>query len=139
MPSRAERRLRWCASLLLAFVITVLLSAATRAEPRVNTFSLGNGLQVVVIEDHRVPVVTHMVWYRVGAAEDPWGSSGIAHFLEHLMFKSTGKLKSGEFSRTITRLGGPTTPSRPTTPPPITSASPRNTCEPSWSSRPIAC
>jgi zinc protease len=106
MPSRAERKLRWCASLLLAFIITVLLSAATRAEPRVNTFSLGNGLQVVVIEDHRVPVVTHMVWYRVGAAEDPWGSSGIAHFLEHLMFKSTGKLKSGEFSRTITRLGG---------------------------------
>ena len=76
------------------------------AEPRVNSFQLANGLQVVVIEDHRVPIVTHMVWYRAGAADDPWGTSGIAHFLEHLMFKSTGKIKSGEFTRTITRLGG---------------------------------
>ena len=63
-------------------------------------------MQVVVIPDHRVPVVTHMVWYRVGAGDDPWGTSGIAHFLEHLMFKSTSKIKSGEFSRIITRLGG---------------------------------
>jgi len=92
--------------LLLALFIGLCAGPAARAEPRVNTFTLANGMQVVVIEDHRVPVVTHMVWYRVGAAEDPWGTSGIAHFLEHLMFKSTGKLKSGEFSRTITRLGG---------------------------------
>jgi len=63
-------------------------------------------MQVVVIPDHRVPVVTHMVWYRAGAADDPWGTSGIAHFLEHLMFKSTKKLKSGEFTRIITSLGG---------------------------------
>ena len=71
-----------------------------------STFKLANGMQVVVIPDHRVPVVTHMVWYRAGAADDPWGTSGIAHFLEHLMFKSTGKIKSGEFSRIITQLGG---------------------------------
>ncbi|HJZ42721.1 MAG TPA: pitrilysin family protein [Hyphomicrobiaceae bacterium] len=77
-----------------------------RAELKVSTFNLANGMQVVVIPDHRVPVVTHMVWYRCGAADDPWGTSGIAHFLEHLMFKSTGKIKSGEFSRIITRLGG---------------------------------
>jgi zinc protease len=76
------------------------------AEPQASSFTLGNGLQVVVIPDHRVPVVTHMVWYRTGAGEDPWGTSGIAHFLEHLMFKSTGKMKSGDFTRTITRLGG---------------------------------
>jgi zinc protease len=94
------------AGLLLALAIVLLFAPAALAEPRVNTFTLANGLQVVVIEDHRVPVVTHMVWYRAGAAEDPWGTSGIAHFLEHLMFKSTGKLKSGEFSRIITRLGG---------------------------------
>ena len=93
-------------SLLLAIVIGVFLAPTASAEPRVNTFNLNNGMQVVVIEDHRVPVVTHMVWYRAGAADDPWGTSGIAHFLEHLMFKSTGKLKSGEFSRTITRIGG---------------------------------
>ena len=94
------------AGLLFALAIVLLVAPAALAEPRVNTFTLANGMQVVVIEDHRVPVVTHMVWYRAGAAEDPWGTSGIAHFLEHLMFKSTGKLKSGEFSRTITRLGG---------------------------------
>jgi zinc protease len=83
-----------------------LSTGAAFAEPRASTFTLDNGLQVVVIPDHRVPVVTHMVWYRTGAADDPWGHSGIAHFLEHLMFKSTGKLKSGDFTRTITRLGG---------------------------------
>ena len=71
--------------------------------PQVSAFKLANGMQVVVIPDHRVPVVTHMVWYRVGAADDPWGTSGIAHFLEHLMFKSTGKIKSGEFSRIISQ------------------------------------
>jgi zinc protease len=102
----AEGRLMRRAGLLFALAIVLLFAPAALAEPRVNTFTLANGLQVVVIEDHRVPVVTHMVWYRAGAAEDPWGTSGIAHFLEHLMFKSTGKLKSGEFSRTITRLGG---------------------------------
>jgi len=104
-PERSAKPM-FRASLLLAIVIGVFLAPPARAEPRVNTFNLSNGMQVVVIEDHRVPVVTHMVWYRAGAADDPWGTSGIAHFLEHLMFKSTGKLKSGEFSRTITRLGG---------------------------------
>ena len=91
-----------------ALVATGLLFArgSAAAEPAASTFKLSNGMDVVVIPDHRVSVVTHMVWYRVGAAEDPWGTSGIAHFLEHLMFKSTGKLKSGEFSRIITRLGG---------------------------------
>ena len=109
MRTSAERKVRCRASLPLAFAVALaalFCAGSAGAEPRVNTFKLGNGMDVVVIEDHRVPVVTHMVWYRVGAAEDPWGSSGIAHFLEHLMFKSTGKLKSGEFSRTITRLGG---------------------------------
>src|SRR5262249_57817894 len=96
----------WRRGFLLAFAALLLLTVRAKAEPTVNTFNLNNGMQVVVIEDHRVPVVTHMVWYRAGAADDPWGTSGIAHFLEHLMFKSTGKLKSGEFSRTITRIGG---------------------------------
>jgi zinc protease len=123
---------------LLALAIGLILAPAAWAEPRVNSFTLGNGMQVVVIEDHRVPVVTHMVWYRVGAADDPWGTSGIAHFLEHLMFKSTEKLKSGEFSRTITRLGGRdnATTTHDTTS--YFSGSPRSTCGPSWSSRPTA-
>jgi predicted Zn-dependent peptidase len=60
---------------------------------------LGNGMQVVVIEDPRAPVVVHMVWYRVGAADEPPGESGLAHFLEHLMFKGTKTMAPGEFSR----------------------------------------
>ncbi len=74
--------------------------------PRAHEFVLGNGMQVIVVSDHRAPVVTHMVWYRVGAADEPPGVSGIAHFLEHLMFKSTDKIANGEFSKIISRLGG---------------------------------
>jgi zinc protease len=76
------------------------------AEPRASEFTLSNGMQVVVIPDHRAPVVTHMVWYKVGAADEPKGTSGIAHFLEHLMFKSTDKIAIGEFSKIVSRLGG---------------------------------
>lgn len=67
---------------------------------------LDNGLEVVVVPDRRAPVVTHMVWYRVGAADEPQGKSGIAHFLEHLMFKGTDKIPPGEFSKIVARLGG---------------------------------
>lgn len=74
--------------------------------PEVSSFTLGNGLDVVVIPDHRVPVVTHMVWYRNGSADDPLGQSGIAHFLEHLMFKGTAKHPAGEFSKVVSGLGG---------------------------------
>jgi zinc protease len=70
------------------------------------TFTLGNGLQVVVIPDHRTPVVTHMIWYRVGSADETPGKSGLAHFLEHLMFKGTSKHPAGEFSQTVLRIGG---------------------------------
>ncbi|MDP7641264.1 MAG: pitrilysin family protein, partial [Alphaproteobacteria bacterium] len=69
-------------------------------------FELDNGLKVVVIPNHRAPIVIHMLWYRVGSADDPVGKSGIAHFLEHLMFKATDKLESGEFSRIVARNGG---------------------------------
>ena len=67
---------------------------------------LENGLEVVIIPDHRSPVATHMVWYRNGSADDPQGQSGIAHFLEHLMFKGTEKHPQGEFSDIVTELGG---------------------------------
>ncbi len=67
---------------------------------------LDNGMQVVVVENNRAPVVTHMVWYRVGAMDEPAGKSGIAHFLEHLMFKGTDTVAPGEFSATIARNGG---------------------------------
>src|SRR5919107_5533996 len=74
--------------------------------PAVSSFVLDNGLEVVVIPDRRVPVVTHMVWYRNGSADDPLGQSGIAHFLEHLMFKGTERHPAGEFSRVVSALGG---------------------------------
>ncbi|MCG8359849.1 MAG: insulinase family protein [Kiloniellales bacterium] len=70
------------------------------------TFTLDNGLEVVVIANSRAPIVTHMVWYRVGAADEPPGKSGIAHFLEHLMFKGTETMAPGEFSEIIARNGG---------------------------------
>ncbi|MGD9803023.1 MAG: M16 family metallopeptidase [Hyphomicrobiaceae bacterium] len=76
------------------------------AAPRATELELKNGMKVIVVEDHRAPVVTHMVWYRVGAADEPAGVSGIAHFLEHLMFKSTDKIPNGEFSKIVSRLGG---------------------------------
>jgi Predicted Zn-dependent peptidases len=90
--------------MMLAFA--QLPSLAKTTERRATEFTLSNGMQVVVIPDHRAPVVTHMVWYRVGAADEPRGKSGIAHFLEHLMFKSTEKIASGEFSRIVSRMGG---------------------------------
>ena len=74
--------------------------------PAITTHRLENGLDIVVIPDRRVPVVTHMVWYRNGSADDPIGQSGIAHFLEHLMFKGTERHPAGEFSKVVSALGG---------------------------------
>lgn len=81
-------------------------SARAGTGEAVSSFELDNGLKIVVIEDHRAPVVTHMLWYRVGAADEPPGKSGIAHFLEHLMFKGTDKVGDGEFSRIVEANGG---------------------------------
>ena len=72
----------------------------------VSDFRLANGMEVVVIPDHRAPVVTHMVWYRVGAADEQSGKSGLAHFFEHLMFKGTPKHPEGEFNRIVQVNGG---------------------------------
>lgn len=78
----------------------------TRIAAQVESFRLANGMDVVVVPDHRAPVVTHMVWYRNGSADDPAGKSGIAHFLEHLMFKGTAKWPAGEFSKIVAGFGG---------------------------------
>ena len=85
---------------------TAALAAPADAAPKVQQFTLDNGMLVVVVPDHRTPVVTHMLWYRIGAADDPYGKSGIAHFLEHLMFKGTAKHPAGQFSRQIATVGG---------------------------------
>ncbi|MFP5508419.1 MAG: M16 family metallopeptidase [Alphaproteobacteria bacterium] len=90
----------------LALGLMLGLSRPASADEQVTHFTLDNGMDVVVIEDHRAPVVVHMVWYRAGSADEPAGASGIAHFLEHLMFKRTETMESGEFSRTVARNGG---------------------------------
>lgn len=94
--------------LILGLMLITQSFATAQANPanRVSEFKLANGLVVVVVPDTRAPVVTHMVYFRVGSADEPPGVSGIAHFLEHLMFKSTDKLANGEFSATVSRLGG---------------------------------
>ncbi len=74
--------------------------------PQISDFTLDNGMKVVVIPDHRAPVVTHMVWYKAGAADEPIGKSGIAHFLEHLLFKGTKSVPAGEFSAKVAEIGG---------------------------------
>lgn len=93
-------------AMCLALGLTLGLSRPVSADEQVTHFTLDNGMDVVVIEDHRAPVVVHMVWYRAGSADEPAGASGIAHFLEHLMFKRTETMESGEFSRTVARNGG---------------------------------
>src|SRR3954454_22411600 len=83
-----------------------VLAQTTVTSERPASFTLGNGLQVVVIPDHRTPVVTQMIWYKVGSADETAGKSGLAHFLEHLMFKGTAKHPAGEFSQTVLKVGG---------------------------------
>jgi zinc protease len=90
----------------LTSLAMMLPVAAHAAEDQVTTFTLDNGMQVVVVEDHRAPVVQHMVWYRAGSADEPKGSSGVAHFLEHLLFKATDKMEAGEFSSVVAANGG---------------------------------
>ena len=99
--------LRRFSTLIVALMFALIQqSLDSYAQSRVEQFKLANGMMGIVVPDNRAPVITHMVWYRIGAADEPRGKSGIAHFLEHLMFKATEKLKSGEFSKIVSRLGG---------------------------------
>jgi len=88
------------------FAAALCLVGSMTAAEEVTTYSLENGMDIVVIEDHRAPVVVHMLWYRAGSADEPAGASGIAHFLEHLMFKATETVESGEFQRVVAANGG---------------------------------
>src|SRR3954465_332061 len=108
MPSH-----RFAVSLVAAaFVTTLAFSGAPACAQATVTsdlpasFTRANGMQVVVIPDHRTPVVTQMVWYKVGSADETPGKSGLGHFLEHLMFKGTAAPPAGEFSQTVLRIGG---------------------------------
>ena len=98
--------LRTVAALVLAPALALAQEEPQEVRDEVTTFTLDNGLEVVVLEDHRAPVVVNMVWYRAGSADEPPGRSGIAHYLEHLMFKGTDELEPGEFSATVAAQGG---------------------------------
>jgi len=90
---------------LLAFAAAVVASSAA-AQSGVHEYTLANGLRVIVKEDHRAPTAVHMVWYVAGSMDEVSGASGVAHVLEHMMFKATKTVKSGEFSRRIAAAGG---------------------------------
>jgi zinc protease len=110
MPSYRFAARRFAASILgalaLAFSVPPAIAQTTVTSDPPASFTLPNGLKVVVIPDHRTPVVTQMIWYKVGSADETPGKSGLAHFLEHLMFKGTSKHPVGEFSQTVLRIGG---------------------------------
>src|SRR5579872_3212720 len=100
--------LRRPAQAFVCFVGALVFAGGAFAQtggPQVSDFTLSNGLELVVIPDHRAPVVTHMIWYKVGAADEQPGKSGIAHFLEHLMFKGTAKNPGGKFSQAVASVG----------------------------------
>lgn len=89
-----------------AFLALILTLPAVAQAEKLTTYQLDNGMDVLVLEDHRAPVVVQMVWYKAGAADEPRGKSGIAHFLEHLLFKGTDTLAPGELSKTVAANGG---------------------------------
>jgi len=97
----AERTVRSALVALLLCCASTLACAQSVAQR-----TLANGLTVLVKEDHRSPVVVSMLWYRAGSMDEVSGTTGVAHMLEHMMFKGTKKLPAGEFSRTIARAGG---------------------------------
>jgi zinc protease len=102
-----RRFTRHLAAFALGLTLVGLLVPSVRAELfAAKSATLANGLQIVVIENHRSPVIAQMLYYRAGGADAPVGKSGIAHFLEHLMFKGTPSVPDGDFSRRISRLGG---------------------------------
>ncbi|MER8606223.1 insulinase family protein [Mesorhizobium sp. M1233] len=99
----------WLRGTLLGLALVMAAPALADNNPDdgvVTDFLLDNGMEVVVIPDHRAPIVTHMVWYKIGSADEPPGKSGIAHFFEHLMFKATSNHAAGELDRAVAAIGG---------------------------------
>jgi len=93
---------------LLTAALALLPSSVTLAQVAapVQQFTLANGLTLIVKPDHRAPTVAHMLWLRVGSMDEVDGTSGVAHVLEHMMFKGTPSVKAGDFSRQVAALGG---------------------------------
>ena len=90
----------------LAALCLLVSGNAFSAQTDTHEYQLKNGLRLIVREDHRAPTVVHMVWYRAGSMDEVNGKTGVAHVLEHMMFKGTKKVKSGEFSRMVAAVGG---------------------------------
>src|SRR5256885_2864566 len=88
----------------LALLLAVALVSDAQANP--HEFTLANGLRLIVKEDHRAPTVVHQVWYRAGSMDESPGTTGVAHVLEHMMFKGTRRFGQGEFSRLVAEAGG---------------------------------
>ena len=86
--------------------ILLLMTFFVHASPALHTYTLDNGLTILVKEDHRAPVATVMLWYNIGSADEPGGITGVSHALEHMMFKGTQKYPAGEFSKIIAGIGG---------------------------------
>ena len=99
----------WCQVIWRRLAPTLLVLVSSTGAPTLasaglfdaHMFQLSNGMQVVLIPDHRAPVVTHMLWYRVGSADETPGKSGLSHFFEHLMFKGTTNHPGGAYARLI--------------------------------------
>lgn len=91
---------------LCLVAVTGTAAGQEAGEWKPETFTLSNGMTAIILPDHRAPVVTHVLWYRVGSADEVAGKSGLAHFLEHLMFKSTKTMPAGEYNRVVARNGG---------------------------------
>ncbi len=94
------------ALLALAALYLILPGISFAAQADTHEYQLKNGLRLIVREDRRAPTVVHMVWYRAGSMDEVNGKTGVAHVLEHMMFKGTKKVKSGEFSRMVAAVGG---------------------------------
>ena len=88
------------------FLLWLALAIPAQAQPRAEKFTLANGMTLIVQPDRRAPTAVHMVWLRVGSMDEVDGTSGVAHVLEHMLFKGTKTLKAGEFSRRVAALGG---------------------------------
>src|SRR5438046_6287097 len=88
----------------LALLLALALVSGAQANP--HEFTLANGLRLIVKEDHRAPTVVHQVWYRAGSMDESPGTTGVAHVLEHMMFKGTLRFGLGEFSRLVAEAGG---------------------------------
>ena len=88
------------------FTLSAQAQIQTPTSEPVTQFTLGNGMQVIIQPERRAPTAVHMLWVRVGAMDEVDGVSGVAHVLEHMMFKGTPALAPGEFSRRVAELGG---------------------------------